>query len=316
MELNESLLLWSSPFAESEAFMLDFIKGNSSKTLICLTDKDSKTFIIESEAKGYKVARGTRFLSYDGDLDKLFVKIRKSVVNGSLLCIDNISRIIDDYGVNAVSGLKKLAVDLAIVGVKSLFLFTAWPYDDEVFNGLKSSFSNVASISEFNGINYFSLDGKTTPYSVTDDGIKVSNKIIVIGPEKSGKTSFIKSVSNNKSVFDNFSSDLTIDFADFDEFQFIGASGSNYSPLLSLFSDEASSVLIMVDPSKHESIMDAKAMIDSSINNGFRVIIGNNDFRGTGLKAADLKQLLNVNDDIKVIDLFSEPGVLKKLLNY
>ncbi|HLE06540.1 MAG TPA: hypothetical protein VI790_04245 [Candidatus Nanoarchaeia archaeon] len=315
MELKESLLLWSSPFAESEAFMLDMIKSSGSKTFICLTDKDSKTFLAESEIKGYKINRATKFLNYDGDLKKLFSKIKKSVAKGSLLCVDNISRIIDDHGISAISGLKNLNDELTVIGAKALFLFTEWPYEDDVFSGLKSSFKEVATINEFNGINYFSLDGTTTPYSVTSGGLKVSNKIIVIGPEKSGKTSFIKSVSNNKSVFDNFSNDLTIDYADCDEFQFIGASGSNYSPLLSLFSD-ASSVLIMVDPSKHESIMDAKSMISSSVSNGFRVIIGNNDFRGTGLKASDLRQLLGVSDDIKVIDLFSEPGVLKRLLNY
>ncbi|MBD3312698.1 hypothetical protein GF352_04570 [archaeon] len=341
MPFSDSMLLWASPGLESEPFIMELLETHLKKGLkavLCVTDKPSQAFIEQAENYGYKLSKHLgkslflinfyeKLINNEGleSLKRLVKKKIKVLGNDSLVCFNNISTLINLFGFKAVSELIFLKKFVNEQGGRFICSFTEWPYTSDLLIKLRKSFDNRVYLNTVNEQKYYSFkkNGSFTHllFDVNKPGGVTSLKprLVVIGPKGSGKTSFIKALSDCSASIDYLSNDFGIDHAEFKYkdrvIDLFGAPGDDYEPVIELLGSSVSGVLVMIDSSRPETFSKARRIVESVRERGFNVVVGLNRVK-TGVN--DVKKKVGLNSVPLIV---SEKGsnhdeIFSKLLSY
>ena len=310
---SASLLLWSTPSVSAEPLFLEALSrnlNNGMKALIFVTDRSLITFLRESE---YYIKDYINKSMFIRDVRGLLKKNAKELIRilneeinlfkgDCIVCFNNISILIDEYGAGFVKELNKSLRQAS----KSLCIFTQWPYGKGVIDSIKSVFTNIAYIGRINNYNYCINNENTLFYQALkgERVTPVSPKLLV------NKNDFIESVSKTALITDELSRNFRISkgFVDFNGLRFDVING-DFKQMIDLLSEEPINPLIIINPKEQESLIRAHELINYSLSKGLMPVVG--------VKGGRLHEQLRV----PVVNLKGDEGdvslILKKLIrNY
>ncbi|PTD94838.1 hypothetical protein C9439_00400 [archaeon SCG-AAA382B04] len=218
--------------------------------------------------------------------------------------------------------------------VTSIFGFTEWSDNIEALNRVRGLFDGVIRIS---GVSqkilfkkYFIIkraswvedfDKENIFFEVfKPGGIKIYiPKVLVTGPFNSGKSSFIKSLSNNSIAVDRLGTTISLDhgrvkknhlFADV-----FGTPGQRrFDPILKKLGKKAMGVFLVVDSTRPEQFVRAEKMLEKikKVNLPYIVVANKQDMDGA-LSAEEIRESMELDEDVPVAPTIaiSEKGVQK-----
>jgi len=159
---------------------------------------------------------------------ELIKAITKVKTKNTLVVFDSLSHFLDAYNTQKgmIEYLEKCLQDMRKLSIIAVFLFTAWAYDKNTLHQIRNSFDCVIDLKAIERKiilrNYFTVSKaawlkqikkREIPFKILKPGgVKVYiPKILVTGPFKAGKTSFIHSASVKAVSVDRVGTTVALD---------------------------------------------------------------------------------------------------------
>ena len=229
----------------------------------------------------------------------LFEALGKMKNNNTLLVIDSFSTFVDLCDNKELFlCIKECLIELKEMNVTPVFLFTEWPYNDELKQQINGLFDCVIELKAVEKTiflrSYFSIKKANwiekpemleIPFKILQPGgVKVYiPKILVTGPYNAGKSSFVhsastKAVSVERMGLDENGTTVALDHGHVDYGGFavdlFGTPGQErFDPLLEMLGGESIGVIVVIDSTAPETFERAKEMIEKTKTEGLPSII-------------------------------------------
>lgn len=237
----------------------------------------------------------------------------------AFLVIDSISSWIDLSGQGS-KGVERL---LKALGEKwPLFgLFSSWGYGQDTVEAVRDAFDDVVAVrpvEEVAIVRQFlvaeKINGKAAqPLAVPvkllqPGGVHVYfPKILVTGPQGSGKTTLVSAISSRGISADRLGTTVALDHG-YVEYEGItadlyGTPGAEaFDPILKLIADEAVAVVLVVDASRPETFERAKSMLQLAQAQALPIVVAANksDHKGA-LSPHEVRQRLKLARHVPVV---------------
>ncbi len=268
------MLIWSSPFSNSTAYLIKLINTHLKKgtVSVLLTDKRPKTFLQEALEYGFNYEYKINLI----DIRKNFSK----TPNEKFVFINNINRFLDIYGPSLLSSLKE---NIEKNKGKLYGVYTDWGTEVPPF--LINLFKERIYLTN-KGQKDMIISSKI--YFMKAERLlgvqEYKPRILILGYEKTGKTTLIKKLSDVYSQL-KLSKNLVLDKGETNDFEFLAFNSNNSEKLINLFGEDSIGALILVDD--RQSSKDHAIHLSSLLKNKKYVISNLN------IASKDIKKLLN-----------------------
>ncbi len=263
----------------------------------------------------------------------------------------SISKAIEDYGGGGVVyGSLSQLVDICGEGVEeyvrewnkqimlndgvAIYNFTAWPYPEEILRKMKEELFNcVVQVGGVGGRvlfgQYYGIiradwcdpQNKYVLFRVIKPGgVKVYiPKLLVTGPFNSGKSTFIHALSTRAVSVDRLGTTVALDHGYVDHKGFsvdiFGTPGQErFDPIVKLLGSEAYGVFVLVDSTKPEGFVRAKAMLELLRGYGLPyIIVANKQALEGALSEQQIREKMQIGAEIKIVPAISteKKGVIE-----
>ena len=228
-------------------------------------------------------------LSYEDVIDEVLETLPENTV----FVFDSLSTIMDLCGEReALQGIYRINERIGKKEGVAIYNFTVWPYNESVMYRIKRGFDSIVEIKPIRGealrgqeyyvskVGWGGKEGKRVMFRIyRPGGIKIYiPKIVVIGPFRSGKTTFIKTLSERFTSVDRLGATIAIEHGTVDyegyRAEVFGIPGQErFSPLMEKMGLSASGIMIIMDSSKRDEIDDILRMVDKIRNKNIPYII-------------------------------------------
>ncbi len=203
-------------------------------------------------------------LSYEDVIEELLLE---TASEGAVLAFDSLSNVMDLCGErDALKGIRRINQEIGERNGVAIYNFTAWPYKENIMYRIQRRFDGIVevhSISKgaFTGQAYrvkqTSWDGitdRSVPFKVfRPGGIKLYiPKMLVVGPFKAGKTTFIKQLSERSTQVDRMGATVAVEHGTVDHkgyrAEIFGIPGQErFAPLMEKMGATASCAILVID---------------------------------------------------------------------
>ena len=239
--------------------------------------------------------------------------------NDTLIVFDSLSNIMDLCNEkNALEGIERINNEIKKIGAYIIYNFTAWPYKESILYRIKRIFDAIIdvrkedtfSIMEIRKIDWNGKNAKFYFKIFKPEGLRIYiPKIIVAGSFKSGKTTFIKSISKKFFPVERLGATTGIEYGivDYNGYraEVFGIPGrEGFAPLLDKFAGSSSGIIIVIDSTDYNSINFGKDLIQK-FRNLPHIIVANKQDMPNAISIEEIKGILN-EDVIKVNSLTGE----------
>jgi hypothetical protein len=231
-------------------------------------------------------------LSYEDVIEELLLG---SVPEGSLLAFDSLSNVMDLCGErDALKGVKRINEEIAERNSVAIYNFTAWPYKENIMYRIQRRFDGIVevhSVSQgaFTGqafrvkqTSWNGVTGVSVPFKVfRPGGIKLYiPKMLVVGPFKAGKTTFIKALSERSTQVDRMGATVSVEHGTVDHggyrAELFGIPGQErFAPLMEKMGATASCAILVIDAAE-PSFEKAREAVDYIRDAGIPFVVAAN----------------------------------------
>lgn len=279
--------------------------------------------------EGHLIFEPHDILSYEDVIEELLLG---PVPERFLLAFDSLSNVMDLCGErDALKGVKRINEEIGERNGVAIYNFTAWPYTENIMYRIKRRFDGIVEIhpvtqGAFMGQAYRvkhttwdSVTGTSVPFKVfRPGGIKLYiPKMLVVGPFKAGKTTFIKHLSERSTQVDRMGATVAVEHGTVDHkgyrAEIFGIPGQErFAPLMEKMGATASCAILVIDASD-PALEKARAAVDyiRSAHIPFVVAANKQDIPSPA-SHEEIRRTLDL-DDVPVIGTVatSGRGVLK-----
>ncbi len=298
LKSNNIILFWNSPEISSKSFITEQLKKQSSKEkelIIITTDNKPELLIKELKIKKNQLSKIKTINLYEQlikkkkieEINKKLTKELKNINENTIICLNELSAIINSYEEESINLINKLKNIINKKKAKMITTFTEWPYNKGLLKKIAKIYEQKVYINKLNnkGIEKYVYTISTEkriehkPFELIKGQIKELNQnVIIIGPRKSGKTTLINELSNKKIKISQLSEQLKIEQGEIKQedkiIKLYASTGESFKQTIKLTGNNATSILVLINNNKQETINKAKEMINYSKNKGFKVIAG------------------------------------------
>ncbi len=258
---------------------------------------------------------------YEDVLLEIFDKVEKGIV-----VFDSLSNLMDMCGErDALEGIEKINDEIDKGGHNGVYNFIAWPYKESILYRVRRIFNAIIEVKSLDTIgrqimeikkhDWGDGEGKKVEFKIfKPDGMRIYiPKITVIGPAKSGKTSFIKALSKEFTSVDRLGTTVGIEhgIVDYKGYRaeiFGIPSHERFQPLIDKFGSSSMGVFLVIDASAPDTFQQAKKML-SKFQNLPCVIVANKKDLPNALSKEEIKNRMGVDVPIVEVDSLSKKGV-------
>ena len=205
-------------------------------------------------------------LSYEDVIEELLMG---PVCERPLLAFDSLSNVMDLCGEReALNGVKRINEEVSNRDGVAIYNFTAWPYKENIMYRIQRRFDGIVEVHSvtqgaFTGqayrvkqANWDAVTGISVPFKVfRPGGIKLYiPKMLVVGPFKAGKTTFIKQLSERSTHVDRMGATIAVEHGTVDHrgyrAEIFGIPGQErFAPLMEKMGATASCAILVIDAS-------------------------------------------------------------------
>jgi len=249
--------------------------------------------------------------------------------NNTILVFDSLSNLLDLCGTpeSTLACLKNCMPDIQKSNATPIFLFTAWAYDKDILNQIRTFFECVIDLKAIERKvilrNYFSvskaiwlkkISKNEVPFKIVKPGgVRVYiPKILVTGPYHAGKTSFIHSASTKAVSVNRLGTTIALDHGhvDFNGFavDLWGTPGQErFDPILELLGGESLGVVVVVDSTDPKGFARAKEMLELTKTEGLPSVVAANksDLKGA-LTPDEIRKRMKLPNDIQIVPIVAD----------
>lgn len=352
LRTNSITLLWACPGIDNTPFTYQMLIQELESGSSCVYISQSKmSSIVESEIEHY----GWNIEDYRNRGDFIFIDAYSSLINAhsddeffvsnareveeitkalkkaldatgskhTFVVYDSISTMIDHCGEKSMDELKiwkKLFEENNATGA---FLFTEWPYDDDVLDRLRVSADAIVELKaieekvilrEFFVVSKVDWSEKTgkdvsVPFKISaPGGVSVYiPKILVTGAFNAGKSSFVHSASTRAVSVDRVGTTVALDhgrveYAGFTADLFGTPGQERFDPILKQLGGESLGVIAVVDSTNPDKLPRVKEMLIKSKSAGLPCVIAANkaDLPGA-LSPDEIRTKMMIPETVHVI---------------
>ncbi|HIE33577.1 MAG TPA: GTP-binding protein [Candidatus Altiarchaeales archaeon] len=357
LKSNTVTVLWATPGIDNAPFAYQAIMERLGEGDYCLYVNQSKAgSTIEREiehygwnVKPYKDKGQFVFLDAYSSLvnsksdEKFYVenprdvksiteRLRKALEGTedkhTLLVYDSISTLIDHCGDKSLDEIKEWKKIFKEKNATGMFMFTEWPYEEQVLNKLKllsdaivqlKAIEEKVILREFFIVSKVAWNGKTkkgvsVPFKIAvPGGVRVYiPKILVTGAFNAGKSSFVHSASTRAVSVDRLGTTIALDHGHVDYRGFsvdlFGTPGQErFDPILELLGGESLGVIAIVDSTNPSSLTRVKEMLEKSKSAGLPSVIVANKANLEGAMSVDeIREKMKLLKEIPIIPTTAE----------
>lgn len=264
---------------------------NAYRDKLTVIDGYSRLIGAPSEEK-YVIFEPHDILSYEDVVDDVL----KTLPEGSIVSFDSLSNIMDQCGEReTLQGVSRINEGIGKKESVAIYNFTSWPYKENILYRIKRVFDGIVEISEVREATYSSQKyhlkkvgwngntGKSVTFKVyRPGGLKIYiPKVMVVGPFKSGKTSFMKSLCDRHTSVDRMGSTIAVEHGTIDRrgyrAEVFGIPGQErFFPLVQKMEGIATGAILVVDSTDSDSLSAASNLIINLRNRDIPVVIAAN----------------------------------------
>jgi len=228
-------------------------------------------------------------LSYEDVMDEVLETLPENTV----FVFDSLSTIMDLCGEReALQGIYRINEGIGRKGGVAIYNFTFWPYNESVMYRIKRGFDSIVEIKPITSealrgqeyhvskVGWGGEEGKRVMFKIyRPGGIKIYiPKIVVMGPFRSGKTTFIRALSERFTSVDRLGATIAIEHGTVDyggyRADIFGIPGQErFSPLVEKMGLSASGIMIVVDSSKRDAMEEVIEMVNKIRNKNIPYVI-------------------------------------------
>ncbi len=223
-----------------------------------------------------------------------------------IIVFDSLSNIMDMCGENnALEGVKRINEEVGREKNSAVYNFVLWPYKEGVLYKLKRLFNSIIEVKSEGNRNRMHIKKvdwngreKILEFKIfKPEGIRIYiPKIIVIGPFKAGKTTFLKAISKKFVPVERLGATVGMEYGAVDykgyRAEVFGIPGQErFTPLIEKLSGSSMGVFLVIDSTKPNEFDMAKNMIDKFKGLPY-VIIANKQDLPNALDENEIRQRL------------------------
>ncbi|MEA2054135.1 MAG: ATPase domain-containing protein [Candidatus Thermoplasmatota archaeon] len=290
---------------------------------LLVVDGYSRLIGAPSEEK-YVILEPHDILSYEDVANEML----ENLPSNTVVVFDSLSNMMDLCGEReTLQGIYRINEEIGKRNGVSIYNFTAWPYKESIIYRIKRGFDGIVEITPtsngvFTGQKYqvskTNWDGKLGKpvmfRTYKPGGIRIYiPKILVMGPFRSGKTTFIKTLSKQFTSVDRLGATIAIEHGTVDRAgcraEVFGIPGQErFSPLVEKMGASATGAILVIDSSNPEYFGDAIKMANNIRNEKIPYVIVANKQDLTGaLNEEEIKNRMGIRD-VPVIKTVATEG--------
>jgi hypothetical protein len=253
--------------------------------------------------------------------------ITKLECPNTVLIFDALSTLVDSSANESevLASVRKMLVDIRKSNTTSIFLFTEWIYPKTLTTKIKNLFECVIELKALERKvilqKYFSVikaswafEKRDVPFKIIKPGgVRVFiPKILVTGPYRAGKSSFVKSASMKAVSVNRLGTTVALDHGHVDykgfEVDLFGTPGQErFDPILEHLGGESLGVVIVIDCTKPEDFPRAKKMVELSNTADLPVVVvANKANLPHALSVEQIRKKMKLREDIPIIPTIAE----------
>jgi len=280
----------------------------------------------------YVILEPHDILSYEDVMDEVMETLSENTV----FVFDSLSTIMDLCGEReALQGISRINEAIGRKGGVAVYDFTAWPYKESIIYRIKRVFDGIVEINPIVGetlmgqkytiskVDWGGKEGKSVMFRIyRPGGVKIYiPKIVVMGPFRSGKTTFIKAISQRFTSVDRLGATVAIEHGTVDHggyrAEIFGIPGqARFSPLVEKLGLSATGIMLVVDSSKREEMGEVSRMLENirSKNTPYVIVANKQDLPGA-MSDYEIKEVIGAGDATIVKTVATEGrGVMEAFL--
>ncbi len=271
------------------------------------------------------------YLDQPGDIKQLCEVVPEVITKlecpNTVLVFDALSTLIDSSANESevLADVKQMLANIRKRNVTSIFLFTEWTYPKALTTKIKNLFECVIELKALERKvilqKYFSVikaswafEKRDVPFKIIKPGgVRVFiPKILVTGPYRAGKTSFVQSASVKAVSVNRLGTTVALDHGHVDykgfEVDLFGTPGQErFDPILEHLGGESLGVVIVIDCTKPEDFPRAKKMVELSNTADLPVVVvANKANLPHALTIEQIRKKMKLREDIPLIPTTAE----------
>lgn len=255
------------------------------------------------------------------DLKQLSETVLQAIEENDLIVFSSLSTIIDLCGEDTLSHIEEWSNYARENNSILVYSFIAWPYSERVMENVNELSDAVISVG---GIHHRVVLGQY--YGIfKSDWVQSRNqailfkllkpggirayipKILVTGPHKAGKTTFVNSVSTQSVSVDRLGTTIALDHGHIDYRGFsidvFGTPGQErFDPLLKYLGEKAMGVILIVDSADQDCLFRAKELLSTTTKFGLPFVIAANkqDVEGS-LSCEEIRKKMSLSTSTSIV---------------
>ncbi len=343
LSAGELMLFWSGPGIDSSPFLYTIINAaleRKEKVVYFTQNKGEAAVRREIERYGFSTENLLFIDGYSGlinqpssaryvvkrakDPKDITKTLERAMEAGpSLVAFDSLSSLVDVCGEKALEEVEKWKRLLEEKGAAAVFLFTEWPYNEKLLEMVGETADTIVRLGavekEVIHQRFFTVvkrdgswvDRAGVPFEIASPGglrIRLP-KIVVTGPEGSGKSTFIRSASNYFVGAERAGTTVGIDYGkvDYHGFRvslFGTPSHKRFDAILPVVGAGAMGAIVLVDATRPETLPHADIFIEKAgLEAVPRIVVSNHTGLPGALKPEKIRKKMGLKGDTPLIAL-------------
>ena len=256
--------------------------------------------------------------SYEDIISEIMYEINEKMI----IVFDSISNIMDLCKENkALEGIERINKEIEKKNSFAIYNFISWPYKEGVLYKLKRIFNAIIEVKQekypsmhIKKIDWDGKVGRMLYFKIfKPEGIKIYiPKILLVGPFKSGKTTFLKAISKNFVPVERLGATVGVEYGMVDykgyRAELFGIPGrEEFMPLLEKLGGSSMGAIILIDSTNPYGFDSAKKLIKRFENMPY-VIVANKQDLPNALPEEEIRRRLQISYDVPIIKTIAIDG--------
>lgn len=340
---GELVVFWCSPGVDASVFtymIVDSAIRRGEAAAYFTQTKKGSTVLREMDEYGFDLKEKLLFIDgYSGLVNKpsrahYLVKharnikditstLERSLKNKpAIVAFDSLSSLIDICGNVAIDELAVWKKMLTETGAAGVLLFTQWPYEKELIEKVEKNCDTIIKVGALEGsvvnqrfFTVVKVDGEWVdrpgvPFEAGRGGLKIQlPKVVVTGPEGSGKSSFVASASSSYVSTQRAGTTVGIDYGQVEYHNFkvslFGTpSHKRFDFVLPIVGRNAKGVIVLVDATRPETFPHAEIFLEKTgLKHAPKVVVSNHTGLPGALSTEKIREKMGLPDEVPLIAL-------------
>ncbi|MGM5488015.1 MAG: DUF7090 family protein [Nanobdellota archaeon] len=243
-----------------------------------------------------------------------------------VVIFDSLSTLVNDSFKDLLEEMKKWKEMFLRFDSCGVFLFTEWPYGEEITNQVREIADSIVELKAIEEKvilrEYFTVPKvswgnpikRGVPFKVVvPGGIKVYiPKVLVTGDFNAGKSSFVHTASDTAVSVDRIGTTVALDHGHLEYRGFsvdlFGSPGQErFDPLLKMLGNESLGVIVVVDATDPGTFTRALSMLNKSNSEGLPYVVAANKMnRENAMAVEEIRQNMGLDPHVPIIEVHAD----------